>query len=103
VLAGVGHGLAFLDAQHELNELAPDERRGEVTAAFIACIYFLVATAVVASGLLALVVSLDGAVEAVAVVLAALALAASAWQAASGRAGAPRRRAAARRSVAAPR
>src|SRR5205085_5816443 len=46
--AGAGHGLGFLNAQEELNDLAPAERRGEVTAAFIACIYFLVATSVIA-------------------------------------------------------
>ena len=35
LLGGAGHGLAFLGAQAEINELAPVERRGEVTAAFI--------------------------------------------------------------------
>jgi len=50
--AGAGHGLAFLNAQEELNHIAPQERRGEVTAVFIACIYFLVASAVIGTGLL---------------------------------------------------
>jgi hypothetical protein len=36
--AGTGHGIAFINAQQELNEIAPAERRGEVTAAFIAAI-----------------------------------------------------------------
>lgn len=100
-VAGVGQGIAFLTAQQELNELAPDERRGEVTAAFIACIYLLVAVASVSSGLLASVFSLDAAVEAVGSALIAVALGAAAWQAASGRAAAPRRRAAVPRSAAA--
>jgi MFS family permease len=100
-LAGVGHGVAFLTAQHELNELAPGERRGEVTAAFIACIYFLVAAFVVVSGLLDSISSLDASVEGVGSVLIVVALGAAAWHAATSSAGAPRRRAAAPRSVAA--
>jgi MFS family permease len=101
VVAGAGHGIAFLTAQQELNELAPGERRGEVTAAFIACIYFLVASFVVASGLIGSIFSVDAAVEAVGSVLIAVALGAAAWQAAIPRAAAPRRRAAAPRSGAA--
>jgi MFS family permease len=101
VVAGVGHGIAFLTAQQELNELAPGERRGEVTAAFIACIYFLVAGFVVATGLLGSFFSLDASVEAVGSALLAVALGAAAWQAASRPAAAPRRRGAAPRSVAA--
>jgi MFS family permease len=100
-VAGVGHGVAFLTAQQELNELAPAERRGEVTAAFIACIYFLVASFVVASGLLGSLFSLDVAVEAVGSALIAVALGAAAWHAATPRAAAPRRRGAAPRSAAA--
>jgi MFS family permease len=100
VVAGVGHGIAFLTAQQELNELAPAERRGEVTAAFIACIYFLVASFVVAAGLLGEFFSLDTSVEAVGSALIAVALGAAAWHAASWRAAAPRHRAAAPRSAA---
>jgi hypothetical protein len=47
--AGAGHGLAFINAQQELNEIAPAERRGEVTSAFIACIYAMVAGSVIAT------------------------------------------------------
>jgi hypothetical protein len=79
IAAGAGHGIAFLNAQEELNELAPDERRGEVTAAFIGCIYFVVAGAVVATGLLDLRFSLTLSVGAVSVVLAACALATASW------------------------
>jgi MFS family permease len=100
--AGVGQGIAFLAAQQELNELAPDERRGEVTAAFIACIYVLIAVVAVGSGLLASLFSLDVSVEAIGAVLVVSALAAAGWQVATRRAvAAPRRRAAAPRSAAA--
>ena len=80
VAAGAGHGLGFLNAQQELNDLAPPERRGEVTAAFISCIYFLVATAVISSGLLDRWFSLSVAVGAVASALALLAATLALWQ-----------------------
>jgi predicted MFS family arabinose efflux permease len=83
---GFGHGAGILGAQDELNSLAPNERRGEVTAAFIACIYSLVAIAVVASGLLALGLSLTDAVGIVALALAAIAVAAAVWQVSARRA-----------------
>jgi MFS family permease len=79
IAAGFGHGLAFLNAQQELNEVAPDQRRGEITAAFIACIYALLATSVVGSGLLDEYVSLTIAVAVVAAGLAALAAAVAGW------------------------
>ena len=79
--AGAGHGVAILNAQEELNEIAPEERRGEVTAAFIACIYFLVAAAVISTGLLDLRFSLSLAVGAVSVVLVAVASGTAVWQA----------------------
>ena len=78
--AGAGHGLAFINAQQELNELAPSERRGEVTAAFVACIYVMVATSVIGVGLLDQAASLAVALALVAAVLVALALATAAWQ-----------------------
>ena len=101
LVAGAGQGLAFLTAQEELNELAPDERRGEVTAAFIAVTYACVAGFVIASGLLALGLSLQRAVETVAASLIAVALGSAAWQGLTARAAAPRRRGAAPRSAAA--
>ena len=79
VVAGVGHGITFLNAQQELNEIAPEERRGEVTAAFIACIYFLVAGSVIATGLLDLRFSLSFSVAAVSVALLGCAVVASVW------------------------
>jgi MFS family permease len=79
LLAGAGHGIGFLYAQDELNRIAPAERRGEVTAAFITCIYAGVATAVIAVGLIDLRASLATGVGVVAAVLAATAAAAAAW------------------------
>jgi MFS family permease len=78
--AGAGHGLAFINAQQELNELAPPERRGEVTAAFVACIYFVVACSAIGVGLLGQVASLAVALALVAAVLVALALTTAIWQ-----------------------
>ena len=101
LVAGVGQGLSFLTAQEELNEIAPEDRRGEVTAAFIAFTYACVAGSVVASGLFAVPLALEHAVEAVAAALILVALGAAAWHATTSRAGAPRRRAAAPRSAAA--
>ena len=80
VCAGGGHGFAFVFAQYELNMVAPGERRGEVTAAFVCCIYLVVASAVIASGLLDVVLSLSAAVSAVAIALAVAASSAALWQ-----------------------
>jgi MFS family permease len=52
LLAGAGHGLAFLGAQTEVNHIAPSERRGEVTAAFMSCIYGGVAVSVIGVGVI---------------------------------------------------
>jgi hypothetical protein len=79
IVAGAGHGITFLNAQQELNEIAPEGRRGEVTAAFIACIYFLVAASVIGAGLLDLRFSLSSSVMAVSVALFGCAAVASAW------------------------
>lgn len=98
LVAGTGHGLGFLNAQEELNELAPQERRGEVTAAFIACIYALVASSVIATGLLDLRVSLSLSVGTVAVILAGCAFVTAAWQERGQAVLHPRARAEARRS-----
>lgn len=80
IAAGAGHGVGFLHAQDELNAIAPGRRRGEVTAAFVCCIYLLVGGAVIVTGLLSLAASLSVAVAAVALVLATVALLAAAWQ-----------------------
>jgi MFS family permease len=79
ILGGAGHGLAFLGAQADINELAPIERRGEVTAAFISCIYFGVAASAIGVGLISTTLSLRTAVTIFAVAVGATALAAIAW------------------------
>ena len=79
VLGGAGHGLAFLGAQADINELAPIERRGEVTAAFISCIYSGVAISAIGVGLLSTALSLRTAVTIFAVVVGAMAVSATAW------------------------
>lgn len=80
VVIGTGHGFSFLSAQDELNTIAPPERRGEVTSAFIGCIYFVVATSVIASGVLDRWFALATAVGAVALTLALAATATTIWQ-----------------------
>jgi MFS family permease len=86
LLGGAGHGLAFLGAQADINELAPIERRGEVTAAFISCIYIGVATSAIGVGLLSTALSLRAAVTIFAAVVGATAIAAIAWHLARRRA-----------------
>jgi MFS family permease len=81
VAAGAGHGFGYLGAQDELNTIAPAKRRGEVTSAFVGCIYLVVSAAVIASGLLDEWLSLTNAVGIVALVLGAVAGGGGAWQA----------------------
>jgi MFS family permease len=89
LLGGAGHGLAFLGAQSDINELAPIERRGEVTAAFISCIYVGVAVSAIGVGLLSTALSLRDAVAIFATVVGVTALGAMAWQVAATRLRAP--------------
>jgi MFS family permease len=79
LLGGVGHGMAFLGAQQDLNAIAPPERRGEVTAAFFVCIYLGVAVSVIGVGVVATLFSLVTAVAVFAVVTGAAAVAAIVW------------------------
>jgi MFS family permease len=79
VLAGAGHGLAFLGAQTEVNHLAPPERRGEVTAAFMSWIYGAVAVSVISVGVISSSVSLYTAVAAFAIVIGATAVVTAGW------------------------
>ena len=79
VLAGMGHGLGFLGAQTEVNQLAPAERRGEVTAAFMSCIYGGVAISVIAVGLASTSVSLSTAVACFAAALGSTAVLTAGW------------------------
>ena len=80
VVTGVGHGLGYLHAQDELNAIAPAERRAEVSAAFVCCIYVLVGSSVIGVGLLEEAGSLTRAVGIVGGALTLAALAAAAWQ-----------------------
>jgi predicted MFS family arabinose efflux permease len=79
VLAGVGHGVGFLAAQGEVNRIAPDESRGDVTAAFFTCVYLGVSVSVIGVGALADATSLFTAVEVFAGLTGGAALLVAAW------------------------
>jgi MFS family permease len=81
VVTGVGHGLGYLHAQDELNEIAPSRRRAEVSAAFVCCIYLLVGGSVVGVGVLEEIASLTAAVAIVGGLLTLGAVAGATWQA----------------------
>jgi MFS family permease len=85
LLGGVGHGMAFLGAQSDLNAIAPTDRRGEVTAAFFVCIYLGVAVSAIGVGLVATLASLETAVAVFAVVTGAASVVAIAWHVAVAR------------------
>ena len=78
-LAGAGLGLTYFGSQTEINHIAPPERRGEVTAAFITCQYAFVSATAISVGLLSDAASLAAAVRAVGAVIAAAALFAALW------------------------
>ena len=79
VVGGVGHGMAFLGAQTDVNAIAPPDRRGEVTAAFFVCVYLGVAVSAIGVGLVATSVSLYTAVAVFACVTGAACVGAIAW------------------------
>ncbi|HEV7652401.1 MAG TPA: MFS transporter [Actinophytocola sp.] len=58
VLAGVGHGLAFLAAQDDLTHIAPADQRAEVSAAFYVCVYLGVALPIIGIGVVAVYTTL---------------------------------------------
>ncbi len=93
LLAGSGHGIAFLAAQSELNATAPPRSRGEVNAAFYTLTYLGVATAVIGTGLLTLAIPLSRAVTIFAATIGTVLLATAAWhlKAVAGRRGLPSR------------
>ncbi|GAA1578133.1 MFS transporter [Kribbella hippodromi] len=80
VLAGSGLGLTYFGAQSEINQLAPGEQRGEVTAAFLTCVYLGVAATAISAGLLSDLYSLPTAIAAVGVAAGVTALGAFGWQ-----------------------
>jgi MFS family permease len=79
LLAGLGLGVALFGAQKDVNLLAPRDRRGEVTAAFISCLYAGVTITSVATGLLADGYGLSTAVTIVGLTVAAVAAASAVW------------------------
>ncbi|MFI5898442.1 MFS transporter [Actinoplanes sp. NPDC051513] len=79
VLAGAGLGLAYVGAQTQINQLAPERRRGEVTAAFLTCVYLGVSAAAIAVGLLSDALTLFAAVTIVASAIAAVAAPTAFW------------------------
>jgi hypothetical protein len=85
VVAGAGLGLAYFGAQTEVNRIAPAERRGEVTAAFITCQYVFVSVTAISVGLLSDAASLAAAVRAAGLAIAVVAACTAAWHVVSSR------------------
>jgi MFS family permease len=81
LLAGAGLGLGYFGAQADINHIAPPERRGEVTAAFITTLYTGVSTTVIAVGVLSDAYSLYTAVTVAGIAITATACATAAWHA----------------------
>jgi MFS family permease len=79
LLAGLGLGLGYFGSQAEINQLAPPERRGEVTAAFLTCLYAGVSITVITVGIVSDQLSLRTAVTGASVVIACVALVTIAW------------------------
>jgi MFS family permease len=79
VLAGGGLGLSYFGAQTEVNELAPAEQRGEVTAAFITSIYVAVTVVAVGTGLLSDAFTLATAVAVTGTSVVLMAATTAAW------------------------
>jgi MFS family permease len=75
LLGGAGLGLGFYGAQTQINRIAPADRRGEVTAAFVVCLYMGVTVVAVSVGLLSAGVSFNAAVAIVGVTTATTAIA----------------------------
>jgi MFS family permease len=92
VVAGAGHGVGFLAAQHDLNRIAPDDRRGEVNAAFYTCIYLGVSVSVIGVGVLGQVTSLYTGVVIFSALTGLAALLVAAWQLLANRQSRGRRR-----------
>ena len=79
ILAGSGLGLGYFGSQSEVNRLAPPERRGEVTAAFITCAYTSVSLTAISTGLLSDAFSLETAVAITGAAVALTAIATAVW------------------------
>jgi predicted MFS family arabinose efflux permease len=79
ILAGAGHGLAFLAAQDELTRIAPAHQRAEVSAAFYVCIYLGVSVPVIGIGLVAVATTLFTAITTFAAITGGGALILASW------------------------
>ena len=79
ILAGAGHGMAFLAAQDDLTRIAPDPQRAEVSAAFYVCIYLGVSVPIIGIGLVAVATTLFTAIATFAAITGAGALVLAAW------------------------
>jgi MFS family permease len=79
LLAGTGLGFGYFGSQAQINALAPAQRRGEVTAAFITCLYSGVTVTVIATGLLTDAISLYTAVAVAGSAVAAVAASTAVW------------------------
>jgi MFS family permease len=79
VLAGLGHGAAYLAAQDAVTQMAPADQRAEVSAAFYVCIYLGVSLPVIGVGILADVTTLFTAVAVFAAVTGLGSLALAGW------------------------
>lgn len=79
LLAGSGLGLGYFGAQSDINRLAPPEQRGEVTAAFITCVYASVSVTAISTGLLSDAFSLATAVAITGSAVALAATVATVW------------------------
>jgi hypothetical protein len=66
-------------SQAEVNQLAPGGRRGEVTAAYLTCVYSAVAAVSITAGILGDLSSLSTAVAGLAAVIAVTAAGTTAW------------------------
>jgi MFS family permease len=88
-VAGAGLGLAYFGAQTEVNRIAPPERRGEVTAAFITCQYVFVSVTAISVGLMSDAASLAAAVRAAGLAIAVVAACTAVWHVASRLRGSP--------------
>ncbi|HEX5327296.1 MAG TPA: MFS transporter [Acetobacteraceae bacterium] len=75
LIAGLGQGLAFMGSLAELNRIAPEQRRGDVTASYYVVTYVGVALPVIGVGFGAQAVGLFAAVAVFAALLGAGALA----------------------------
>ncbi|GAA5195857.1 MFS transporter [Rugosimonospora acidiphila] len=81
VLAGLGLGMSFVGAQTQINRLAPGQRRGEVTAAFITMVYLGVSVSAIGVGVLSDVLSRFAGITIVSAVIVAGAIPTALWHA----------------------